>query len=54
MGYLDAASKAARAKRAADSARSWAKEESDRQLADAVSNLSQAVKELAEQMHRDS
>ncbi|MEX8058585.1 hypothetical protein [Microbacterium sp. 16-032] len=54
MSYLDAAQHAQQAINYADSARRQSNDLHERKMAQATSELSAAVKALAEQLHRDS
>ena len=54
MTYLEAAEHAKKAASAAGSSKSHYTDHEDRKLAEAVKELSLAVQELAEQLHRDS
>lgn len=54
MSYRDAEDTAGRARRAAGGARSYAKTEYERQMADALSQLAKAVEHMAEQLRKDN
>lgn len=54
MTYRDAAEHAEQAARAAQTAKINYNDHADRKFAEAVHELSLAVKELSEQLHRDS